>query len=53
MPLAAKVAAADIVIETTGTLEELAVNVDRALAKICALLEVDVTRYPSLPTNVR
>jgi dephospho-CoA kinase len=49
MPLAAKVAAADLVIETTGTLEELYVKVDAALAWVCAKLEVDPARYPALP----
>ncbi|HVH42302.1 MAG TPA: dephospho-CoA kinase [Labilithrix sp.] len=45
MPLAQKVAAADYVIENTGSLEELDRRTDEVLASICARLDVDPDRY--------
>jgi dephospho-CoA kinase len=47
VPLAAKVAAADVVIENTGTLAELDARTDAALEAICARLGVDPARYPA------
>jgi dephospho-CoA kinase len=44
-PLAEKVAAADYVIDTSGTLEENARRTDEVLARICARLGVDPARY--------
>lgn len=46
-PLADKIAVADYVIETTGTLEENARRTDAVLAAICARLGVDLARYPA------
>ena len=45
-PLAEKIAVADFVIETTGTLEENAKKTDDVLAKICERVGVSFTRYP-------
>lgn len=45
-PLAEKIAVADFVIETTGTLEENAQKTDEVLAQICAKVGVDPARYP-------
>jgi dephospho-CoA kinase len=45
-PLSEKVAAADYVIDTTGSLEENARRTDEVLAAICATLGVDLARYP-------
>lgn len=45
-PLSEKIAVADYVIETTGTLEENAKRTDDVLAAICHKLGVDVSRYP-------
>jgi dephospho-CoA kinase len=45
-PLAEKVAAADHVIDTSGTLGDNARQTDAVLAAICAKLGVDPTRYP-------
>jgi dephospho-CoA kinase len=45
MPLADKVAAADHVIENTGSLEDLHRRTDEVLAAICAKLDVDPDRY--------
>jgi dephospho-CoA kinase len=45
MPLADKVAAADYVIENTGSLEELQRRTDEVLAAICVKLDVDPDRY--------
>ena len=45
-PLAEKIAVADFVIETTGTLEENAKKTDEVLARICAKVGVDSARYP-------
>lgn len=50
MPLAAKVKAADHVIENVGTLDELAAAADRVLDAICAHFGVDPGRYPR-PTS--
>lgn len=44
-PLAEKVAVADFVIETTGTLEENAQKTDDVLRKICERLGIDPVRY--------
>ena len=46
MPLASKVAVADLVIENTGTLEELVTRADDALDRVCARVNVDASRYP-------
>ena len=45
-PLAEKVAVADFVIDTSGTLEEGARRADEALAGVCAKVGVDLARYP-------
>ena len=45
-PLAEKIAVADFVIETTGTLQENAKKTDEVLAQICAKVGVDPARYP-------
>ncbi len=44
-PLADKVAVADFVVDTRGTLEEGAARADEALAGVCARVGVDYTRY--------
>jgi dephospho-CoA kinase len=44
-PLAEKVAAADFVIDTGGTLEENARRTDEVLAAVCARVGVDAGRY--------
>ena len=49
VPLAAKVAAADVVIDNTGTLAELLARADAALETICARVKVDPSRYPPAP----
>jgi dephospho-CoA kinase len=46
MPLAAKEAVADIVLENTGTLAELVARTDGVLERVCELLKVDGSRYP-------
>jgi dephospho-CoA kinase len=45
MPLSEKVAAADYVIENTGSLEDLRRRTDEVLAAICAKLDVDLDRF--------
>ncbi|MDP9151452.1 MAG: dephospho-CoA kinase [Myxococcota bacterium] len=45
MPLAAKVALADYVIDTGGTLADSSLQADRVLRAICASLGVDAERY--------
>jgi dephospho-CoA kinase len=45
-PLAEKVAVADFVIETSGTLEDTMRRTDEVLVAICERLRVDVARYP-------
>jgi dephospho-CoA kinase len=45
-PLAEKVAVADFVIDTSGTLEDGARRADEALAAVCAKVGVDFARYP-------
>ena len=45
MPLAEKVAAADFVIENTGSLDDLNRRTDEVLAAICERLNVDPDRY--------
>jgi dephospho-CoA kinase len=45
-PLAEKVAVADFVVDTNGTLEEGARRADEALAGVCARVGVDFRRYP-------
>ncbi len=49
MPLAAKAAVADIVLENTGTLAELDARTDAMLARVCALQKIDPSRYPPAP----
>jgi dephospho-CoA kinase len=44
-PLAEKVAVADFVVDTSGTLEEGARRADQALAAVCARTGVDFGRY--------
>jgi dephospho-CoA kinase len=44
-PLADKVAVADFVVDTSGTLEEGAKRADEALAGVCARVGVDYARY--------
>lgn len=44
-PLAEKVAVADLVVDTSGTLEEGARRADEALAAVCAKVGVDFARY--------
>jgi dephospho-CoA kinase len=46
MPLATKAAAADIVLENTGTLAELSERTDAMLERICTLQKLDPSRYP-------
>jgi dephospho-CoA kinase len=46
-PLAEKIAVADFVIETTGTLEQNARRTDEVLLKICERFGVDPLRYPA------
>jgi dephospho-CoA kinase len=48
MPLASKVSVADIVIDNTGTLADLVARADDALDRVCARVNVDVSRYPRL-----
>jgi dephospho-CoA kinase len=49
-PLAEKVAVADFVIDTTGTLEENRARTDEVLRAVCERVGVDVSRYP-VPTG--
>ncbi|MEO8875601.1 MAG: dephospho-CoA kinase, partial [Polyangiaceae bacterium] len=44
-PLDEKIRAADIVIDNTGSLEELAIKADFALADVCRRVGVDAQRY--------
>jgi dephospho-CoA kinase len=44
-PLAEKVALADFVVDTSGTLAEGAERADAALAAVCARVGVDSARY--------
>jgi len=44
-PLAEKVAVADFIVDTSGTLEQGAERADAALASVCARVGVDATRY--------
>lgn len=46
LPLASKASVADIVVENTGTLAELEARTDEMLARVCALQNVDLARYP-------
>jgi dephospho-CoA kinase len=46
MPLASKAAVADVVLENTGTLAELAARTDAMLDRVCALQKIDPARYP-------
>jgi dephospho-CoA kinase len=48
MPLADKVAAADYVIENTGSIADLQRRTDDILTEICAKLDVDPDRYEGL-----
>lgn len=45
MPLAEKVAAADFVIDNTGSLDDLNRRTDEVLSAICARLDIDEDRY--------
>jgi dephospho-CoA kinase len=45
MPLARKVAVADFVIDTSGTMEDTARRTDEVLHAVCARLGVDPSRY--------
>jgi dephospho-CoA kinase len=47
-PLAEKVAVADFVIDTTGTLEENRKRTDEVIAAVCERLGLDATRYPAV-----
>lgn len=47
-PLAAKVALADYVIDTSGALEQSALSADEALRAICATAKIDAGRYSLL-----
>jgi dephospho-CoA kinase len=47
-PLAAKVAVADYVIDTSGTMEQSALRADDVLRAICAGAKVDIGRYFSV-----
>ena len=49
MPLAAKTARADFVIDNTGTLAELVAKTDAVLDAICARANVPRERYPAPP----
>jgi dephospho-CoA kinase len=46
MPLSAKVAVADLVIDNRGTLPELMTLADDALDRVCERLKLDPSRYP-------
>jgi dephospho-CoA kinase len=46
LPLAQKIAAADVVVQNTGTLAELVTRADAALDDVCARTRVDSSRYP-------
>lgn len=47
-PLADKVAVADFVIDTSGSLQENATQTDEVLRAICAKLDVDPSQYPTI-----
>jgi dephospho-CoA kinase len=47
LPLAEKVAAADLVIDNTGSREELQRRTDEVLAALCQRLGVELGRYPT------
>jgi dephospho-CoA kinase len=49
MPLAAKTALADFVIDNTGTLAELVAKTDAVLDAVCARANVPPERYPAPP----
>jgi dephospho-CoA kinase len=46
LPLAQKVAAADVVVHNTGTFAELEARADEALDRVCERTKVDAARYP-------
>jgi dephospho-CoA kinase len=46
LPLAQKVAVADVVVENTGSLAELEARADDALDQVCTRASVDASRYP-------
>jgi dephospho-CoA kinase len=52
-PLAEKIAVADYVVETTGSLEDNARKTDEVLRDICVRLGVDPSRYPAAPLAAR
>lgn len=45
MPLAEKIAAADYVVENTGSLADVERRTDEVLATLCETLDVDIDRY--------
>jgi dephospho-CoA kinase len=49
LPLADKVARADVVIDNQGPLEETLASADRALEDLCRELGIDASRYPRAP----
>ena len=51
MPLDAKVAAADFVIDNTGSLDELERRTDEVLASICTRVGIDPARYATKPAT--
>jgi len=46
LPLEKKIAVADIVVQNTGTLDELRARADEVLADVCRRIGVDPSRYP-------
>jgi dephospho-CoA kinase len=46
LPLARKVAVADVVVENTGSLADLEAAADEALDRVCERTKVDASRYP-------
>ena len=46
LPLARKVAVADVVVDNTGSLADLEARADDALDRVCERAKVDASRYP-------
>jgi dephospho-CoA kinase len=46
LPLARKVAVADVVVDNTGSLADLEASADDALDRVCERTKVDASRYP-------
>ena len=46
LPLARKVAVADVVVDNTGSLADLEARADDALDRVCERTKVDASRYP-------